>query len=453
MAAIQSVLFVLMLLATVVHPADNQLNSPGGDILPSVLWQEILHIQSHFQLQLCAEIFLLKLVPSLNDIVSDFLVAEAYSSSDDTIVQTWITNYSYFAICAPAIYLIFSLLHYCFKKHRTALSLACVLPLPCFLLLFNLYSFPTLPIYPRVLFLPAACVATFLLSTKTLAVLVHGPATQRLARIVAPYEGRGECLHQLIIAMAMLMSGRVGAMEWRPYYTLVTSFLILARDVAEQLLGSGPDLLAGRSLWERLGAIGRLLPSILSTAVFRIGSFALIYCSALTKEVPPMLIWLLLMYGPPFFFIVFLKRRILSIQHLSSYDILQGITDEWSSIAVWGSLDREAARIPQLVIQIHFFLLYGSFCTWKAVSPITDQSADVRIFAVTLLCMGFFSVALFFSDIFFMAVDSQDSPESEAGPNNLEQLRNTTMERSRTPPRRRQSDTRPDIAWQGISGL
>ena len=402
---------------------------------------------------MCAEIFLLKLVPSINDIASDFLVADAYSHSDDIIVQTWITNYSYFAICAPAIYLIFSLLHHCFKRHRTALSCACVLPLPCFLLLFNVHSFPTLPIYSRVLFLPAACVATFLLSSKILAVLVHGPATQRLASIVAPYEGRGECLHQLIIAMAMLMSGRVGAMEWRYYYTLVTSFLILARDVAEQLLGSGPDLLAGKSLLTRLGAIGRLLPSILSTAVFRIGSFALIYCSALTKEVPPMLIWLLLMFGPPFFFIVFLRRRVLSIQQLSTYDILQGITDEWSTIAVWGNLDREAARIPQLVIQVHFFLLYGSFCIWKAISPITDQSADVRVFAVSLLCMGLFSVALFFSDIFFMAVDSQDSPESEAEPNNLEQLKITTMERSRTLPRRRQSDTRVDMAWQGISGL
>ena len=430
MAAIQSLLVVLTLIAT-VHPAGSQLNSPAGEILPSILCQEILHCQSHFQLHLCAELFLLKLVPSLNDVVSDFLMADAYSSSNDTIVQSWVTNYSYAAICYPAMYLTFSLLHHRFKRHRTALSLACVLLITCSLLFFNIYIFPTMPM-PRVLFLPAACVAALLLSSKALAVLVHGPTTQRLAAIVAPYESRAECLHQLIIAMAMLMSARVGAREWKPYYSLITSFLILGRDVAEQLLGSGPDLLAGRSLRERLGAIRRLLPSILSTAVFRIGSHALLYCSILAKEVPPIVIWFLLIYGPPFFLIVFLKRHFLSIQQLSSYDILLGITDECASCAVWGNLDRQAARIPQLVTQVHFFLLYGSFCTWKAVSPITDQNTDLRIFAVSLLCMGFLSVALFLSDIFFKAANSHVSPESEEALHGLKLLRDNTVEMSQT---------------------
>ena len=63
--------------------------------------------------------------------------------------------------------------------------------------------------------------------------------------------------------------------------------------------------------------------------------------------------------------------------------------------------------------------------------------------------MGIFSVTLYLSDIFYMDVDSQDSPETEAA--DLELLRDTTMERSRTPPRRRRADTRP--AWSGISGL
>ena len=426
-------LVILTLLAT-VHPAGSQLDSPAGEILPSVLWHEILHIQTHFKLHLCVEICVLKLVPSINDVVSDFMVADAYSSSNDTLVQTWVTNYAYLAICSPAINLTFLLLHYWLKSHWTAISCWLLLLLPVLL-----FSLPIIPLDPQVLFLPAACVAILLLFTKVLAVLIHGPATQRLARVVTPYEGRAECLHQLNIAMAMLMSGRVGAREWKPYYGLISSLFILGRDVAEQLLRSGPDLLAGRSLRERLGAIGRLLPSILSTAVFRIGSFALIYCSILTKEVPPAMFWLLLIYGPPFFLIVFLKRHILSIHRLSSYDILLGIIDECSSIAVWGNLDRKANRIPQLVIQVHFFLVLGSFCTWKAVSQITDQSADVRVFAVSLLCMGFFSVALFLSDIFFMALDSQVSPESEAAPNDLELLRDTTMERSRTPPRRRHS--------------
>ena len=104
-------LLVILTLLVTVHPAGSQLNGPASEILPSVLWQEILHIQSHFKLHLCVEIFVLKLVPSINDVVSDFMVADAYSSSNDTLVKTWVTNYSYIAICALAIYLTFSLLH------------------------------------------------------------------------------------------------------------------------------------------------------------------------------------------------------------------------------------------------------------------------------------------------------------------------------------------------------
>ena len=58
------------------------------------------------------------------------------------------------------------------------------------MLLFNIYNFPLLPIHPRLLLFPAAGVGALLLSIKTLAVCVHGHTTQRLARIVAPYEGR-----------------------------------------------------------------------------------------------------------------------------------------------------------------------------------------------------------------------------------------------------------------------
>ena len=62
--------------------ASVHLNS-GGEILPTVLLIEILDSKTHFQMHLCAELFLLKLVPSVNDIVSDFLVAGAYSTSAD----------------------------------------------------------------------------------------------------------------------------------------------------------------------------------------------------------------------------------------------------------------------------------------------------------------------------------------------------------------------------------
>ena len=161
--------------------------------------------------------------------------------------------------------------------------------------------------------------------------------------------------------------------------------------------------------------------------------------------------WVTVVYCPPFFLIVFLKRHVVSIQNLSSYDILQGITDEWSSFAVWGNLDRKAARTPQLIVQGHFFLVFGSFCIWKAVSPITDPSADVRVFAVSLLCMGIFSVTLYLSDMFYMDVDSQDNPETEAA--DLELLRDTTMERCRTPARHRRSDTRPEMAWPGLASV
>ena len=174
---------------------------PHTEIGALSLLKEILHSRTHFKVHLCAELFLLKLVPSVNDIVSDFLIAAAYSLSQDPLVMTWITFYSYFAICLPGIFLTFSLFHSCLKNHRTMLSLVFLMLLGTIVLVVSLsflYSWPP-TLHPQLMLFPAAVVATVLLSIKTLAVLVHGPAIQRLARLVTAYEGRCECLCQLII--------------------------------------------------------------------------------------------------------------------------------------------------------------------------------------------------------------------------------------------------------------
>ena len=162
------------------------------EILVSRLLKEILDSRSHFKAHLCAELFLLKLVPSVNDMGSDFLIAAAYSWSKDPLVMTWITFYSYFAICLPGIFLTFSLFHSSLKNHRTALSLVFLTLLGTIALVVSLsflYSWPP-TLHPQLMMFPAAAVAAVLLAIKSLAVLVHGPATQRLARLVTAYEGR-----------------------------------------------------------------------------------------------------------------------------------------------------------------------------------------------------------------------------------------------------------------------
>ena len=401
-------------------------NSHAAQLLPSLLWKEIVSYRTHFKAALCAEILLLKLLPSLNDIVSDFLVASWYSLSQDVLVNTWVTFYSYSAICLPGIFLAFSFLHFGLKTRPCLASVALLVTMVLLVSLSFLPSWPT-GLHPQLMFLPAVGVSVLLLTVKTLAVFIHGPNVQRLARLVSPYEGRFECVNQLIITMAMLMSGRVGVGQWTPFYSLTTSFLILSRDVAEQLLSSGEDLLAGRPLWERLVAIRRLLPAILTTAIFRIGSSALIYYSVLMNELPPVWVWFLVIYAPPFILIILLKRCVASVKDLSCFDILRGIFEETSAFTVWGNLGREGSRLPQLVLHLHFLLVFGSYCTWKAVVPPTLPAGDLRLWAVLLLVAGLVSLVLFLQDIYYMSVGMSDLEDAEAGAGEL--VRGTALER------------------------
>ena len=84
--------------------------------------------------------------------------------------------------------------------------------------------------------------------------------------------------------------------------------------------------------------------------------------------------------------------------------------------------------MPQLVLHLHFLLVFGSYCTWKAVVPPTLPAGDLRLWAVLLLVVGLVSLVLFLQDIFYMSVEMSDLEEAEAGAGEL--VRGTALERS-----------------------
>ena len=189
-----------------------------------------------------------------------------------------------------------------------------------------------------------------------------------------------------------------------------------------------------RPLGERLLATLRLAPCILLTAIFRIGTYAIMYNSLLSKPDEaslPAMVFFGLVYAPPFLLILILKRFQTDLQLLSPLDILVGLFDESSSCALWGRLGREGSRLPQLVVALHHLLLLGGYCTWTAILQPSDPATDLRLPAVVILCSGLLSVVFFLRDIFYLAEESDtvDPVEDPAG--GLELVQGTVLERGR----------------------
>ena len=353
-------------------------------------------------------------------------------------VRKWVALYSYSAIILPGVLLTFSSVHFylravCGSTWTTNIAITFLflaLLLLCSLLV-SLDTFRPATFEPKLLLPIAVCVSSILLSIKLLAVIVHGPTITMLSLNISAYESRYECLHQIIICLAMLMSGRI-SLGPRVLYSLVTSFVLLSRDVAEQLLTFGQtNLLAGLSVPRKILAMGRLLPSITMTAIFRIGSMAMIYNSILNDEqlVHPV-VWFASLNIPPLIFILILKRFIVSLKPLSLFDILSGILEESSSFTVWGEIGREGSRIPQLIMVVHFLTIFGSYLVYKVLTA--DPSKDLNLYAVLLLSAGLLSVVLFLRDIFYMSVEEPElieDPQPQLEEGGLELVRGTVLAR------------------------
>ena len=123
---------------------------------------------------------------------------------------------------------------------------------------------------PLVFHYPAVIVTSTIVFTKTVAVVLHSPGMKRLSLKMSECECFFESSLQLTLLTHIWLSGGKVYMS-----TIFSSMLVIGKVGAENLLNDG-DQLKDKSFWERLILTGKFIPVIALTAVFRLGSGALI---------------------------------------------------------------------------------------------------------------------------------------------------------------------------------
>ena len=123
---------------------------------------------------------------------------------------------------------------------------------------------------PLIFHYPAVLVTVTIVLTKTVAVVLHSPPMKRLSLKMSECECFFESSLQLTLLTHIWLSGGEVYMS-----TIFSSMLVIGKVGAENLLNDG-DQLKNKSFWERLVLTGKFIPVIALTAVFRLGSGALI---------------------------------------------------------------------------------------------------------------------------------------------------------------------------------
>ena len=124
---------------------------------------------------------------------------------------------------------------------------------------------------PLVFFYPAVLVTTTIVLAKTVAVVLHTPRMKRISMKMSECECFFESSLQLTLLTHIWLSGG------KVYKTTIfSSMLVIGKVGAENLLNSDGDQLKDKSFWERVALLGKFIPVMALTAVFRLGSGALI---------------------------------------------------------------------------------------------------------------------------------------------------------------------------------
>ena len=126
-------------------------------------------------------------------------------------------------------------------------------------------------LYPGVFKYSAMIVSTCILSIKLAAVFVHIPSIKAASRNLAEHESTYESSFQLLILLYIWLS--TGQMY---LLTILSSVLVISKDAAENYLIKGTEnMLQNKKVVSRILLVGKYLPLMFLTTIFRMGSHAL----------------------------------------------------------------------------------------------------------------------------------------------------------------------------------
>ena len=124
--------------------------------------------------------------------------------------------------------------------------------------------------WPLAFHCPAVIITISIVATKTVAVFLHSPRIKSLSRKMSESEAFFESALQLTLLLHIWLSGGKVAKSM-----IFSSVLVIGKVGAENFLNDGEQL-KGKNFWERLLLIGKFIPVMALTAIFRLGSGALV---------------------------------------------------------------------------------------------------------------------------------------------------------------------------------
>ena len=125
-------------------------------------------------------------------------------------------------------------------------------------------------LWPLAFRYPAVFITISIVATKTVAVFIHSPRMRSISKNMSESEAFFESALQLTLLLHIWLSG--GKVNKS---TIFSSVLVIGKVGAENLLNDGEQL-KGKNFWERLLLILKFIPVMALTAIFRLGSGALV---------------------------------------------------------------------------------------------------------------------------------------------------------------------------------
>ena len=196
------------------------------------------------------------------------------------------------------------------------------------------------------------------------------------------------------------------------FYGIVSSLLMVSKDFAENILMKTKQPNFSNSSFEKkLLYIGRILPPIILTVIFRMGTLSLAFHRLFVFQefvlVIPLMFSIVL---PPTICLIALKSSSTTIRKLSVSECIFGVMGEMSSFSIWGKLKQVDSRWIQLWFIIYFNLIYSTFCLYEAIYP-TRVYTDW--YAIAFFFCGWLAVSMYMKQVFYLDQEEDEMEDSK----------------------------------------
>ena len=277
--------------------------------------------------------------------------------------------------------------------------------------------------------------AIFVISVKFLGAFCHGPQATRLVLRATHAETRYEAANQLALVATIYLNS--GTWTTKSLLSAMTSILVIGKVGVQSFFEELEQdrKLAGASLLDRFSVGTSVLPAFVLTALFKLGSIAILFATD-GRETENAFFWILLALAPPALVILLLKTCLL-LEDLSVADISQGVVAELVSLHLWpcGQIGKRIG----LGVTVFKVLLFTTMLTWVIINPnngdlvglvmsnpeaytkwqikwATETSSRLQIASISCLVIGWISLPLILGQVFFQDMfitNCLSAPEEE----------------------------------------